>query len=175
MFSSIKRQNRDRDRTTYINLYKTYVRPHLEFSSPVWNPWLTLDVERLENVQKKALKQVNGLKETDYLTRVKEFGLTTLEESRTLTDLVQTYKIINGIDDVERKIWFELYGDTERRVTRTSEPSLCIVASRPNLDRRKHFFSNRKVQQWNSLPENIKNARNVKQFKKMYLSQVPPP
>ena len=71
-----------RDRTTYINLYKTYVRPHLEFSSPVWNPWLTSDVERLENVQKKALKQVNGLQETDYLTRVKELGLTTLEERK---------------------------------------------------------------------------------------------
>ena len=164
-----------RDRTTYINLYKTYVRPHLEFSSPVWNPWLTSDVERLENVQKKALKQVNGLHETDYLTRVKELGLTTLEERRTYSDLVQTYKIINGIDDVDRKIWFELYGDTERRVTRTSEQSLCIVASRPNLDIRKHFFSNRIVEQWNALPENIKNARNVKQFKKMYMSQVPLP
>ena len=137
--------------------------------------WLTSDVERLENVQKKALKQVYGLQETDYLTRVKELGLTTLEERRTYTDLVQTYKIIHGIDDVDRKIWFELYGDTERRVTRTSEQSLCIEASRPNLDIRNHFFSNRIVQQWNALPNNIKNARNVKHFKNMYLSQVPLP
>ena len=68
--------------------------------------------------RKKALKQVNGLQETDYLTTVKELGLTTLEERRTYTDLVQTYKIIHGIDDADRKIWFELYGDTERRVTR---------------------------------------------------------
>ena len=92
--------------------------------------------------RKKALKQVNGLQETDYLTKVKELGLTTLEERRTYTDLVQPFKIIHGIDDVDRKIWFELYGDTERRVTRTSEQSLCIVASRSNLDIRKHFFSN---------------------------------
>ena len=125
--------------------------------------------------RKKALKQVNGLQETDHLTRGKELGLTTLEERRTYTDLVQPYKIIHGIDDVDRKIWFELYGDTERRVTRTSEQSLCIVASRSNLDIRKHFFSNRIVQQWNALPESIKNARNVKQFKNMYLSQVPLP
>ena len=46
-----------RDRITYINLYKTYVGPHLEFSSPVWNPRVTSDVKRIENVQKKALKQ----------------------------------------------------------------------------------------------------------------------
>ena len=63
------------------------------------------------------------------------------------TDLVQTYKIIHGIDEVDRKIWFELYGDTERRVTRTSEQFLYIVASRPNLGIRKHFFFNRIVQQ----------------------------
>ena len=122
--------------------------------------------------QKKALKQVNGLQETDYLTRVKELGLTTLEERRTYTDLVQTYKIIHGIDEVDRKIWFELYGDTERR---TSEQSLCIVASRPNLDIRKHFFYNRIVQQWNALPEGIKNARSVKQFKTCIWAKCPYP
>ena len=121
--------------------------------------------------RKKALKQVNGLQETDYLTRVKELGPTTLGERKH----TPIFKIIHWIDDVDRKIWFELYGDTKRRVTRTSEQSLCIVAFRPNLGIRKHFFSNRIVQQWNALPESIKNARNVKQFKNMYLSQVPLP
>jgi len=32
--------------------------------------------------RKKALKQVNGLQETDYLTRVKELGPTTLGERK---------------------------------------------------------------------------------------------
>ena len=72
-------------------------------------------------------------------------------------------------------IWVELYGNTERRVARTSEQSLCKITSRPNLDIRKHFFFKRIIQQWNALPENIKNARNVEQFKQMYLSQVPLP
>ena len=53
----------------------------------VWNLCLTLDVEKLENVQKKALKQVNGFQETDYLIRVKELGLFTQEERRTYTNL----------------------------------------------------------------------------------------
>ena len=32
-------------------------------------------------------------------------------------------------------------------------------------------FVGYRLQQWNALPENFKNARNVKQFKQKYLSQ----
>ena len=42
-----------RDKVIFVKLYKTYVRPHLEFSAPVWNPWLQKDIDRLERVQRK--------------------------------------------------------------------------------------------------------------------------
>ncbi len=29
-----------RDRHVFIQLYKQYVRPHLEFAAPAWSPWL---------------------------------------------------------------------------------------------------------------------------------------
>ena len=29
-----------RDRQTLVVLYKQYVRPHLEFATPAWSPWL---------------------------------------------------------------------------------------------------------------------------------------
>ena len=35
------------------NLYKTYVRPHLEFCSTVWNPVYQMDIDRIEKVQDK--------------------------------------------------------------------------------------------------------------------------
>jgi hypothetical protein len=38
----------------YLNLYKQYVRPHLEFSVTAWAPWLEGDKETLEKVQEKA-------------------------------------------------------------------------------------------------------------------------
>ena len=35
----------------FIDLYKRYVRCHLEFSVPVWRPWQVHDIEILEKAQ----------------------------------------------------------------------------------------------------------------------------
>ena len=43
-----------RDRKVFLNLYKEYVRPHLEFSVTAWAPWTQEDMETLKkfrNVQ----------------------------------------------------------------------------------------------------------------------------
>jgi hypothetical protein len=56
----------------FVGLYKKYVRPHLEFASPAWSPWLLGDISVLEQVQEKALRSVAGLKGTTYLERCRE-------------------------------------------------------------------------------------------------------
>ncbi len=80
VLNQIRRNFHYRDRHTFVRLYKPYVRPHLEFASPSWSPWLIGDIERLEKVQEKAVKMVAGLKSKDYSERCKELGLETLEE-----------------------------------------------------------------------------------------------
>ena len=42
-----------RDRNIFKKLYVQYVRPHVDFASPVWSPWLEQDIQTLEKVQKK--------------------------------------------------------------------------------------------------------------------------
>ena len=39
-----------------LTLYKSLIRPRLEYASPVWNPYLAKDIKLLESVQKQALK-----------------------------------------------------------------------------------------------------------------------
>ncbi len=41
---------------------------------------------------------VSGLKGTEYEERLKELGLITLEERRHQADMLQTFKIVRGID-----------------------------------------------------------------------------
>lgn len=38
---------RDRERT-FMDIYKAFVRPHLEFAASAWNPWMKKDVMLLE-------------------------------------------------------------------------------------------------------------------------------
>ena len=40
------------DVSILLCVFKTYVRPLLEFNTPVWNPWLFNDIEHIEEVQR---------------------------------------------------------------------------------------------------------------------------
>ena len=42
--------------TTLLRLYCSFIRPHLEYASIVWNPCQKGDIAKLENVQKFALR-----------------------------------------------------------------------------------------------------------------------
>ncbi len=62
VLNQIPRNCHYRDRHKYVGLYKQYIRPHLEFASPAWSPWTQEDIQEVEKVQEKALRQVNGLR-----------------------------------------------------------------------------------------------------------------
>ena len=64
-----------------------YVRPHLEFTVQEWSPWQRGEVDLLEAVQKKMVKEVTGLQSRSYEERLKELGMETLEQSRLDQDL----------------------------------------------------------------------------------------
>ena len=84
-----------RDSKVFLNLYKQYVRPHLEFSVAAWAPWTQEDIETLEKIQRRAVRAVSGLKSHSYEERLTELKLPSLSERRREIDMVQTYKTVN--------------------------------------------------------------------------------
>ena len=55
-------------------IYPTFVRPHLEFTSAVWNCLSVKDIKRIEGVQHRATKMVTELRGMDYNLRLKKLG-----------------------------------------------------------------------------------------------------
>ena len=90
-----------RDKYHYIHLYKMYVRCHLETAVQAWNPWTKHDIDNIESVQKRALRNCHGLNSSSYEERLLEVGLTSLIDRRGRGDMLQTFKILNGIDNVD--------------------------------------------------------------------------
>ena len=128
------------------------------------DPWLVQDIEVLEKVQRRAVNMIVGLTGRTYEDKLSELNLTSLSDRRIKFDLVQTYKILNGIDRVSPDIWFKTV-EQNNRLTRITSYSKNLVAVRSRTDIRKNFFSNRVVNLWNSLPTDIKDSRTVKIFK----------
>ena len=86
---------------------------------------------------------VSGLKGTTYKERLKELYLSTLEERRVRYDMVETFKILNGFDDVSsdmhgsgKLVRSQPERQDSRPITRTlSEPDLDWTSDRISLVR----------------------------------------
>ena len=81
-------------------LYSSFVRPHLEYAVASWNPYAKKDATTLEKVQKQATRLVSSLKNLSYEQMLSKLKLTNLTERRERGDLIEFYKITNGIRQV---------------------------------------------------------------------------
>ena len=62
----IKKAYVTRDANTITTLYKSMVRPHLEYGNIIWGPFYKMDMARVESVQRRATKLVITLKDKSY-------------------------------------------------------------------------------------------------------------
>jgi len=67
-------------------LYKTLVRPHVEYCSCAWNPHYRKDMELLERIQRRFTKMINDMNGMTYEDRLRCLRLWTLEERRNRQD-----------------------------------------------------------------------------------------
>ena len=54
----IKRTITHKTRENLLHLYKSLVRPHLEYCLQVWSPYLKKDIDLLEGLQRRATKMI---------------------------------------------------------------------------------------------------------------------
>ena len=160
-----------RDKDTFVRLYVQYCRPHLEYAIQSWNPWYQTDIDILENVQKRALKMVSGLKGNTYEDRLQEVGLTSLKERRERGDMIQVWKILHEKDDVEPSTWFTFSSALQAGATTRNQGkpwNLQKTSGVKDLELRTNFFSHKVVNPWNSLPHEIQDSENINMFQNRY-------
>jgi hypothetical protein len=108
------------------------------------------------------IPSISGQEYTDKCATV---GLETLEQRRISQDMVQTFKILNGIGNMKKEDFFELVGNREVARTRLAQGALNLRVQRARTEIRKNAFAVRIVNRWNSLPDNVKTCENVNRFK----------
>ena len=156
----IKRTIVSREKEIMLELYKSLVRPNLEYCVQVWCPYLRQDVEKLEKIQRRATKMIKGFGNLAYEERLRRCKLTTLEKRRNRGDLIETFKIVTGRDKIPAQRLFKFSVDKRTRGHRYK----IIKESAGTIMQR--FFSARVVNSWNKLDEEIVAADSVMEFKK---------
>ena len=72
ILSLLKRAFANLDANTLPLLYKSMVRPHLEYGTTVWGPYFKLDQQAIEKVQRRAAKLVGSINNLTYKKDLKD-------------------------------------------------------------------------------------------------------
>lgn len=147
------------DTTMFLTLYKSLIRPNIEYATQVWSPILKKDQIAIENVQRRATKRVHSLQNLPYHARLIKLGLPTLEYRRKRNDVIEVYKILNSIDNLDKDKLFT----SSTTSTRGNDKKLFKKHSRTNVTQ--GIFSRRVVDSWNSLPNIVVNSPTLNTFK----------
>ena len=168
VLGQISRAFHYRNKETWIPLYKTFVRCHLEYCVQAWCPWTVADVSLMESVQMRAVRMVSGLVSTNYEERLRELDILLLRDRRERGDMIEVWKILHGVEGIKRERIFSLASENSDRNTRQSTDPLHILKPAARLEVRKNFFSVRVCDKWNNPPLQIRLSVTQNSFKNNY-------
>ena len=109
----------------------------------VWSPHYNYAIDKVEVVQRKFTKRLNGCKDRpmEYPARLSYLHLQSLERRRLTSDLILTYRIIFGLVDIFMSDYFrQMSADGDCTVTRGNPFKLSVNYCRTNT--RKNFLAN---------------------------------
>ena len=145
--------------SSLLKLYISLIRPLLEYACQVWNPYLTKNIEKLEKVQRFALRLCVKQWDLDYPSLLFISDLPTLAARRKYFSLCSMFKIVNQLMHFPQDVF----------VPRTT----------PFLHSSKHFYCQpfcrtnsylnsfvpKTCSDWNSLPLSVRSSDSISSFK----------
>ena len=157
----IKRSFTHLDKDSFVKIYKAIIRTNLEYGNVIWHPFYLRQIRLIEDVQRRATRILPALRNLSYQDRLRELKLPSLQYRRLRGDLIQTYKIVNELDNLDKDQFFTM-NETKYELRNSSlklQKHFCKSRIRSN------YFSERVINHWNSLSDNTKQAPSLLTFK----------
>ena len=156
------------DEKMFTLLYKSLVRPHLEYASSVWSPITKEDIIRIEGVQRRATKFLPNLSTLTYRERLIKLELPSLYYRRLRQDILFIYNYVNQN--------IHLNTHTNCKICRNHQNMLTPITAgtrghpfRYKIQRqhtiRRKFITSRVLKHWNDLNTTTVTACSINQFK----------
>ena len=163
MLCWISRNLISREKSLMLRVYKTLIRPHLEYCVQLWNPaaehgnWSL--ILRIESVQRRFTRMIEEVGLLPYSERLRILQLTTLAERRSRGDLIEVYKANKGFSQLAGVLNFSRSGSNL-----ICKPGKSKSAKITRI--RRNFINERVMLSWNKLPSDVKNSDSLDIFKR---------
>jgi len=135
MLGLISRTIKYRNLKSLVSLYKSLVRPQLDYCSTVWHPHFSKDKSLLEKVQHRFTRLFPHLRGLPYEERLHQLGLWSFEERWNRADLLEIFKMVKGITATP---WSVFFHRAEDKITRGH--SWKLVKNHCHCNTRLQFF-----------------------------------
>lgn len=140
---------------TKLLMYKTLIRPTLDYACTVWNPYRKGEINKIEAVQKKAIRFICRRYDCTFspTTALVSLELTTLAARREIESLTFFHRIIHCSYRLSSNKYITYANPTQTR----SNHTLNVSPYHPRTDTFKYSFFPRAIERWNSLPGHVRS------------------
>ena len=148
------------DRTTPPLLFKTLVRPLLEYGNVIWGPFNRADQKLVERVQRRATRLVDEIRREPYTERLRLLGLPSLYYRRRRGDMIAVFQMLHSGLDLDPAVFFTpaAKATTRGHPWKMDKPQAITRV-------RRNAFTVRVINDWNALPSHVVSSSTVNQFK----------
>ena len=167
LIGNLLRSTKCRNQGFMTALFVSHIRPVIEYCSSVWNVGYLGDMNRLESLQRRWTREVDGLRGLDYEDRLQRCGLFSVRGRLLRQDLIRLWKAFNSEVDVGLSGIFERAAEVN---TRGHRWKLSVPVCHTEIRRRS--LAARCVRLWNGLPSRVVEAESVGIFKKRLGEQL---
>ena len=155
----MKRTFVELDLRTLPLIYKSMVRPHLEYGNVIWRPHYKGVQQGIEKVQRRATKLIPTIQHLPYNQRLRIMNLPSLQYRRRRGVMLQVFKLVTN------KVNINMHDCFQFNKSHTRGHQYKFLKLKSNKLVKDHCLSRRTFNDWNSLPLTIVQAETVNDFK----------
>lgn len=153
---------KDRSPSTMLTLFKTMIRPRLEYCCPLWNPHKIKDIQTLEDVQRHYTRKILGCQDMNYWERIRHLKMHSLQRRRERYMIIHVWKILNGHTPNDINLVFYTH---PRHGIRISLPKFNTKVAMHVSTLFESSFTISSAKLWNILPANVNSQTKLEPFK----------
>ena len=149
------------DTDTICKLYIAIIRPHLEYASQVWDPYLQKDQQTLENIQKFACRVCLKRWDLSYPAMLRTLSIPTLAARRQQLKLCTFFRYVNQLSIAPiANITHRVPPFQSRHIH-----DLAYVCPIARTNQYMYSFFPHPINLWNNLPDFVVHSDSLATFK----------